>query len=319
MMKRPFLVFEITSQCNLNCIFCYNVWHEQSCSIPECSSALSIGEIDQLFKKINEEVSPSGFALTGGEPLLYSDIVEVVEILKTYSDLVNLVSNGLLLTPKKLDCLVQAGLSHLDISLLSLHKTNYKNLTGFDHLEKIMKIFSFIKKFNVIFNVSIMVCRMNYSEVNELIDFATACGADSVTINVFTPTGRGLKNKKKLNLQKSEIFKLLDLAEMKSEKLNIPINLGIPLEPCIYPLKKYQHLKFSSCLCGFIKWVIDPQGNLRICEQSEVVLGSLFRQSFSELSSAEQVKLFRDFNLKQSCFICSEYEVCRGGCRFRRD
>ena len=318
-MNNPFFVFEITSQCNLNCIFCYNVWHQKNCLIPGYSSVLSVGEIDQLFKKITDEVKPIGFAITGGEPLLYRGIEEVVGILKNYSDLINLVSNGILLTPRKLEQLTQAGLSHLDISLLSLNKTNYVGLTGFDHVEKIKKIFSFVKKFDVIFNVSLMICRMNYSEVDELINFATVCGADSITINLFTPTGRGLKNKKKLNLPRGEIVELLDLTEEKGKKLNIPINFGIPLEPCIYPLEKYEHLKFSSCLCGFVKWVIDSQGNLRTCEQSDMVLGSLFEKTFTELSSSKQVKLFRDLNLRQSCSNCNDYKNCRGGCRFRRE
>lgn len=80
--------------------------------------------------------------LTGGEPLLRKDIVDIVTYIS--KDLgvrdVGLTTNGLVLD-RYLDDLVEAGLTHLNISLDSLRSDRFSELTRMPHraLDKVKR------------------------------------------------------------------------------------------------------------------------------------------------------------------------------------
>jgi len=57
--------------------------------------------------------------LTGGEPLVRKDVIEIVQDLSQHFSSIGITTNGSLLT-RKLERLKEAGLTHLNISLDSL-------------------------------------------------------------------------------------------------------------------------------------------------------------------------------------------------------
>ncbi|NLJ84596.1 MAG: radical SAM protein, partial [Halanaerobiaceae bacterium] len=81
---------EITSLCNLKCIHCYNS------SSSNTKKHLNISELEQCLSYFNE-IGIKQISVSGGEPLLYPNLMELLEICSFYEMEVFLVTNGTLL------------------------------------------------------------------------------------------------------------------------------------------------------------------------------------------------------------------------------
>lgn len=112
--------FQVTHACNLRCAFCYaeDIMHAEA-------RKKNIALAD--FERVLDECHRLGMIhinITGGEPLVRKDIVEFVDAVPK-DVVVSLVTNSTLLTRAKIDQLIAAGLSTLQMSYGS-------NYTDFD-------------------------------------------------------------------------------------------------------------------------------------------------------------------------------------------
>jgi len=125
--NRPFFVhFESTLQCNMRCWFC-NVWRHNPFPV-EAST--------ELFKKRLDEAWSLGCRLisfTGGEPLMRSDIGELVKHSLDLGFYTGLVTNGLLID-SNLENL--QGLDMLAISF-TFDEDNYNSSRGVNAFSKV--------------------------------------------------------------------------------------------------------------------------------------------------------------------------------------
>ncbi len=117
------LRISVTEECNFNCFYC----HREGCSANSRQmSAEEIGKIVQLAK----EFGMRKVKLTGGEPLLRKDIIEIVAAVTAAGmEEVSMTTNGTLLAKIAAE-LVDAGLNRVNISLDTLDETTYKRITG---------------------------------------------------------------------------------------------------------------------------------------------------------------------------------------------
>lgn len=110
------LTVAVTHRCNLRCNMCY--FHSEL----DNSKELSL----EVFKKIIDELRKSRpcVILSGGEPLMHPQILDMVRYAKNSGLPVQVFSNGTLLSPGIIDSLIQAGLDYMDITLLGDDKTH---------------------------------------------------------------------------------------------------------------------------------------------------------------------------------------------------
>ncbi|MBD3369085.1 radical SAM protein [Candidatus Fermentibacteria bacterium] len=310
-MPDLWLVFEATPRCNLECVFCYNVWLGKH-SKP---SELSLDDIEELFKRIRDDAHPTGVTITGGEPLLRADLPRMAETLRNLALKVGLTTNGTLLDSKAARRLVSAGISHFEVSLPAATAETYTRLCGDNRLRRARDAIVAIADTAVPASASIMVCRPNLEETGRAIELAFALGARAAALNRFVPTGRGRKNAAQLSLSTEHLEKMLKQADSVAGRTGMAVYTGIPVEDCIVPHRQYPHVSFGPCHCGREKWAVDPSGNLRTCEQSPVILGNLMENSFTELSESHPARRFRQNNLKPDCLACESYPSCGGACR----
>jgi AdoMet-dependent heme synthase len=315
-MTRPYFIFEITQRCTSDCLYCYNVW-KQDGNYP--IGEMSLPEIKLLFNKLSDETAISGVTLTGGEPLLRADMLEVVSFLSEKKIKVGIATNGVLLDEAVARKLTENGAGYFEISLPSIDDDNHSRLTRDDRLKNVRESIINVKKERAKLTVSIVLTKLNIRDLEETIDLCFAFSADGVALNRFIPGGESLKHISELQISAAELEYALSIADRKSEEHNFVINVTIPVEPCMVSHKKYPHLNFGSCACGRDKWVIDPIGNLRTCEQNPDILGNLFEHSFSELARSEAADRFQQANLKSGCSECERFRYCGGGCRFIRN
>jgi len=125
--KIEYLRLSLTERCTLRCVYCRK--DEGNC--PK-TAELSAGEFYQIVLACIE-LGVNRVRLTGGEPLLRKDILEIVNRISSISELkdLSLTTNGQMLANQAAD-LKKAGLRRINISLDSLDAEKYHQITGGD-------------------------------------------------------------------------------------------------------------------------------------------------------------------------------------------
>ncbi|GAA1963269.1 GTP 3',8-cyclase MoaA [Microbacterium deminutum] len=133
------LRISLTDRCSLRCTYCMP---EQGNEWLAKSSILTLDEIERVARVAAAD-SITTFRLTGGEPLLRADIVEVVRRLNGIAGPdgepveLAMTTNGIRL-PELLPGLVDAGLTRLNISLDTLRRDRFRDLTRRDRLDDVL-------------------------------------------------------------------------------------------------------------------------------------------------------------------------------------
>lgn len=130
-----YLRISITEQCNLRCRYCM----PEGCAAGCLDTQLTVDEI----LKIGKAVSALGIKyikVTGGEPLVCKECEALIQKLKAIPGIekVTLTTNGVLLE-ERLAALIAAGVDGINISLDTMDRKNYQQLTGRDCFEAVMK------------------------------------------------------------------------------------------------------------------------------------------------------------------------------------
>jgi len=113
---------ELTYRCNLNCIHCYGKGSENK------NNELTTQE----WKRILDEIHKQGclwLCLTGGEPLIRDDFLEIYSYAKAKGFIVTIFTNGLLLTGKIVDYLQKSPPLSIEITLNGITETVYESIT----------------------------------------------------------------------------------------------------------------------------------------------------------------------------------------------
>ncbi|HEX4997422.1 MAG TPA: radical SAM protein [Terriglobia bacterium] len=97
-----------TRRCNLSCGYC-NEYDDFSPPIP---TDTMLDRIDQLAR-----LGTAIVTISGGEPLVHPDIDRIISRIRHHGMIAGMITNGYLLTPKKIAELNEAGLEHLQISI----------------------------------------------------------------------------------------------------------------------------------------------------------------------------------------------------------
>lgn len=124
--NHTYLRISLTERCNLRCTYCMPA---DGVTLTKNEGILTTDEIVQIASIfVNEGVQK--IRLTGGEPTVRKDIIDVVGRLKELKGLeqVTMTTNGLTLT-RQLPALQRAGLDGLNISLDTLREDRFEKFT----------------------------------------------------------------------------------------------------------------------------------------------------------------------------------------------
>ena len=111
---------EVTDVCNLSCPGCFRK--------NNVTGHRLLAEIKKEIDFCSDKLNCSRICISGGEPLLYPDILEVVKYIRTLGLKAIILSNGELLTPELLIRLKNAGLYQL-----YLHVDSGQNRPGWEN------------------------------------------------------------------------------------------------------------------------------------------------------------------------------------------
>ena len=121
----------LTQRCNLACVFCH-----MEGQLPG-TEELTPAEIETVVRA-GARHGIRRVKLTGGEPTLRTDLLDIVSRLRPLVSELSMTTNGLLLAGLA-DRLRAAGLDRVNVSLPSLDPATYRELTGVDGVARVIE------------------------------------------------------------------------------------------------------------------------------------------------------------------------------------
>ncbi len=183
------LRLSVTDRCQMRCVYC-----RPAGGCPAPSASLSSDETTLFARLMHQQFGVAKIRITGGEPLLREDIVDLVRQLAGVGvpDLA-MTTNGQRLAPLAAD-LRAAGLHRLNVSLDSLNPLTFRALARTGSLDRTLDGFhaALAAGFSPIKLNAVVMRGWNDSESEALVDFALRTGCELRFIELM-PTGLGQK------------------------------------------------------------------------------------------------------------------------------
>ncbi len=160
-----YLRIAINDVCNLKCSYCLPQKSNYTCK-PQLTST----EICKIINSVSQ-IGVNKIRFTGGEPLLHKDISLFVVTASQQPNInsVNITTNGVLLEDK-LPQLISSGLTGVNISVDSLIKDKYKQITGNNKLYKTLSGIDAALSYEKL-DVKVNVVTMDGFNNNEIVSF----------------------------------------------------------------------------------------------------------------------------------------------------
>lgn len=213
-----YLRISLTDRCNLRCLYCMP---EKGILKKQHEDILRFEEIIQIVK-VFTKLGIKKVRYTGGEPLILENIDELISgtaKIKGIKD-ISMTTNGLLLG-ERAESLKRAGLNRVNISLDTLDKDKYKQITRGGDLEKVLNAIDTCIRIDMApVKINTVVMKgINDNEIGKFIDLARELPIQVRFIELM-PIGEGAKLYEKHFMSSEEILKsfpnLIPMANAKS-------------------------------------------------------------------------------------------------------
>lgn len=188
LMKK--IKFYVTDRCNERCVYC--PIHGENSRI-KARKALSPSQISAITK-VAVDLGYDYVKLSGeyGEALTRGDIIEIAALInKIGVSELSIATNGVGLLDK-LPSLLSSGVNKFCISLDTLDKERYREITGLDKLDEVKAAITEAGRFlgrRVKVNMVVMKSK-NYDEVDALVSWAKHVGVTIQLIELYPVNGR---------------------------------------------------------------------------------------------------------------------------------
>lgn len=309
-----YLVFEVTTKCNLQCKYCYNIWklpQEKTIQLNSFKSA------KKTLKKIFSIAEVEHVTFTGGEPFLAERFLELVLFARLKNKSVSVISNGNTGSEKDLKTLIDFGVNLFEFPIHSYKPEIHDKMTNtVGSWEKSVATTKFVIENGGFVVPVIVITKYNFAEISETLEFINKLGLKRIMLNRYNIGGERINNFGDILPNIHELRQSYKSASKTAFELNLRLSSNVCTPFCILNPKDYPNIGFSSCSTDISKrpLSLDIQGNLRFCNHSPTLMGNIFTKKFSEILNSEESKLWEN-TIPEFCTNCPVYEKCMGGCR----
>ena len=306
------LSWNVTRECNMKCHHCYINANDKK-QINELSTREGKLLMDQIY-----EVSRPLLVLSGGEPLLRSDIFELIEYGSSKGLKMGLGSNGYLIDDKVAKKLKAAGIATVSISLDSHIPAQHDDFRGVTNAwERAVNACKALRKNNVLVQVNTTLTHENYDQIDDILTLAESIGVENFHLFFLVPTGRATKLTD-ISPQKYEEMITKTFAKAHKHRLNVRPSCAPQFMRIAQGMGLDMRQWIRGCIAGMHYCRIYPNGDVTPCPYLPIKLGNVREQSFKEIwFNSPVLKNLRNPNcLKGKCGICEHKTIC-GGCRAR--
>ncbi len=180
----------LTDRCNLRCSHC---WITPLYDREDKKTNSEI-EIKYLKKAIIDakSIGLSCVKLTGGEPFLRKDILDLIFFLFSNDITVDIETNGVLLNEEIVKKLNDFSVNQVSVSLDGASEKSHELIRGVAGCyQKTLNGLKLLTKIGIPTQIIVSLYKGNVSDIKKLADIAAGMGVSSLKINPIIPAGRG--------------------------------------------------------------------------------------------------------------------------------
>jgi MoaA/NifB/PqqE/SkfB family radical SAM enzyme len=275
----------ITNACPQKCPYCYNK-HRSGTAMDKDIIISAIRELGAM--------GLTWLGLTGGEPLLNKDIVEIID--KTDKDIaVKLFTTGSTLTRQRAIDLKSAGLRYVSVSLDSSNEEEHDIARGYKGAfnEALRAIRTFLDA-GIHTGVSAVLSKdmMNKDRLTGFLGFLENLGVHEAWLSEIKPSSEYFWDQRFI-ISQDEIASLVKFQDEYNKKGKITFNY----------LGHFENSRHFGCNAGTKMVYIDAFGEMSPCVFTPMTFGNIRNSSVAALYG-EMAKCFRP---GRQCFINRNY------------
>jgi len=290
-------ILELITLCNNQCAGCGNVYsHSTLHTMPFSTWRNLISSFGAQAVQIT---------LSGGEPALHPDFFKILEHIASYNVPINVFTNGRWQDPQKVVGQLKE-LRNFAGLLISFHGATSASHEAFtcvkgSFIETLDNI-ALATRHGINVKLSTIITHQNWNELDRIVALAQQLGVECVTLPRYLgPNLPGIEPS--LEELRAAVYQIETLIASGA-----PVEYGICIPQC------FTQNDSKGCTAGAAYVAIDPWGNVRPCNFSPTVIGSLHEHTMYELWHSDKMNAWRAL-MPAECTTCAAYSVCHGGCR----
>jgi MoaA/NifB/PqqE/SkfB family radical SAM enzyme len=280
----------LTNACHQNCGYCYNKSRN--------GNLMDTETIKNLIRRL-KNMGVLWIGLTGGEPLLNKDIVEIVESIGD-SCTTKLFTTGSSLTGQIASDLKKAGLLYVSVSIdhweESEHDKGRNTMGAFKTALKAIEIFKKLDGIHVSVSAVLSKDMRKRERVEKFLEFLERLGIHEAWLSEVKPSVKSLWNEEQI-ITSEERSMLISLQDQYNKEGRMTINY----------LGHFESEEHFGCTSGHKMIYIDAFGEAGPCVFTPMTFGNIkntpVEDIFQEMSSL--------FKPGRRCFINSNYELMK--------
>ena len=310
------LFWECTVRCNLRCRHCGS-----DCTVSAVQPDMPFEDFEKVLLRVREQYDPHKvlIILSGGEPLMRSDIADCGRRIHALGFPWGMVSNGRLMTPEKIKELIAAGMRSATISLDGLEEDHNWMRGTRDSFEYAVSAIRRLAASGIAFDVVTCVNRRNFPHLEELKEYLISLGLRRWRLFTVFPVGRAASDTE-LQLDNTQYRALMDFIVRTRKEKRIHASYGCEGFLGEYEGRVRDHL--FSCQAGLTIASVRIDGAISGCTsiRSDYSQGNIYKDDFLDVWN-KRFEVFRDRSSLRNgaCSDCKWWKWCLGSGMHLRD
>ena len=310
----PSVDWELTSECNHNCIHCYNYWRKNK---HQHSDMREKEHFSRIVQRIID-AKPVSLQITGGEPLVvWKQAKAAIEELIRARICVSINTNAVLVTEEIADFLG----SHQIDAFVSFPCSNP---AIFDEIvnrkgayERACRGIHLLLDAGVRVSLNMVVTKKNLQYVYDTAKFVK----NEFCVEYFSATKASFPKNADEDF-KNQMISGKEFNDMLHTLLRVKYELGMRVDSAwVYSLCGFDDEEIRKqfgfnrkCTCGKYSFVVDSGGNIKACGCDNQTFGNILDITFAE--AIKKMEFWRNGSLLPGiCKGCRWLPYCGGGCR----
>lgn len=311
MIPRPYaLLAELTYRCPLHC--------------PYCSNPMAIGAGNELrteeWGRVFGEAAGLGVlqaGLSGGEPLVRSDLPEIVQAARAERLYTNLITSGLSLDRARANVLRDAGLDSVQLSFQSDEPELGDEIAGARAHQRKLAAATAVRAAGISLSLNFVIHRRNIDRLPQMIALAETLGTGRIELANVQFYGWAFKNRSALLPTRDQVLRAREVAEAAKVRLADKMDV-------FYVLPDYYETRPKPCLNGWGQryLTVNPIGDVLPCPTASSAIPDLHFENVRTRSlewiwrESDSFNRFRGTEwMPEPCQSCPQKEIDFGGCR----
>ena len=313
----PNVQWEVTSECNHNCIHCYNYWRNDNEKKRDMTKFLSKEEYLQIAEKLVQQ-KPVSVVITGGEPLLVFDrIKDSMDVLLNNGIFVSINTNAALLNKEKIPYLKSRGIG-LFVSFPCIEENIFETITSTkDSYKRVISALDMAYSNNIHFGINVVASNLNLEYVKDTAEFIkNRYNLSTISITRVGKPSNSDESFNKFLLKKEEIAELQEMSVWVNKNMSMDVTTSCPYTACsIYSKEAFELFGYTKiCTAGKTSYAIDVDGNVKACPRDSHLYGNILVEDFPSIWNNMCSWRNGDY-IPDDCKKCASLNKCLGGCR----